>query len=60
MANRIPKEREAEAGTAGQARDAAKKPPREDRDRWHGFSIEEVRQENADAVEEPPATTETP
>lgn len=46
---------ETEAGLAGEARRAADQPPRQDRDRWDGFSIEDVRKTRADAP--PPDTS---
>ena len=45
---------ESEAGEAGEARRSAEQAPRQDRDRWEDFDIDEVRKTRADAP--PPET----
>ena len=50
---------ETEAGLAGEARRALDQPPRQDRDRWEGFSIEDVRKTRIEApAPETPANDE--
>ena len=49
-----PDPHESEAGRAGEARRTADQPPREDRDRWENFDLDEVRKTRADAP--PPET----
>ena len=45
---------ETEAGDAGKARRVADQPPRQDRDRWEDFDLDEVKKTRADAP--PPET----
>ena len=45
---------ETEAGDAGKARRVADQPPRQDRDRWENFDLDEVKKTRADAP--PPET----
>jgi hypothetical protein len=49
---------ESEAGRAGEARRSANQVPRQDRDRWDHFDLDEVRKTRADAP--PPETPDDP